>query len=119
MIWDINSLLGIFQIFVQLFAAYFSYKIYLFNMENKGWLTVSFALILMTFRRITALLIGMEYIPEFSGWIANLDRLILPSIISILLFFGFWSMLKNFEQFNVIQSNVKNKIKNLAEKKKR
>jgi hypothetical protein len=108
---DINSLLGIFQIVVQFVAAYFSYKIYLFNKENYGWISVTVALVLMSFRRITALLIGLKYISALGGWVALLDRLILPSIISLLLFGGLWSMLKNFENFRVIETKVKTKLK--------
>lgn len=113
----INLVLGIIQIVVQFAAAYFSYRIYKYNRLNQAWLAVTWALVFMTLRRITALMIELKYISSFSGWIADLDRIILPFIISILLFWGFLAMLKNFENFEVVEKKVRKKI-NLFKKNK-
>jgi hypothetical protein len=99
--------LGFLQIIFQAIAAYFSFVIYRFNRLNKAWLFVTFALILMTFRRITASLIEFSLISNFSGTIALLDRIILPFLISIFLFLGLWAMLKNFESFEVVATKTK------------
>jgi len=106
-----GAVLGILQIILQSIAVYFSYKIYQFNRLRQGWLAITFALIFMTFRRITALLIEMKYISSFVGWFAPLDRIILPFIISVLLLIGFWTMPNNFEDFEVIEKKITKKIK--------
>jgi hypothetical protein len=108
---DISLVLSLAQIVIQFIAAYFSYKIYLFNRGNYGWISVTIALVLMSFRRITVLVLGFNYMPAFSGLISSLDKLVLPSLISILLFIGLWSMLKDFERFEILKSKVKFKLK--------
>jgi hypothetical protein len=83
----------------------------MFNRLNKGWLALTFGLGLMVLRRITASLIELKAIPSLSGWIAELDRMILPTIISICLLIGIIYMFKNFEYFDVVEKKIKAKIK--------
>lgn len=116
MLFYITLLLGIVQIVMQAFAAYFSYKIYLFNRINKVWLAVTFALIIMTFRRITAFMIEINYLSAFRGSIADLDRIILPTLISVLLLYGLWAMYKNFENYEVVEKKVRDKIKHFRKR---
>jgi hypothetical protein len=104
--------LGILQIIIQLIAVYYSYRIYLFNRLNKAWLTLTFGLILMALRRITASLVEFDIIPSFTGFISDIDRFILPTLISICLLMGLFYMFKNFENFEIIEKKIKNKISN-------
>jgi hypothetical protein len=60
----------------------------------------------MTFRRVTALFIEFSFMPNFSGWLAYTDRIILPTLISIFLLWGLWVMFKNFESFEIIEKKV-------------
>jgi hypothetical protein len=115
----LSSFLGIFQIIIQAVAAYYSYKIFSFNRLNKGWLFLTFGLILMTFRRITASLIELKLLSSFSGWLVDLDRIILPTIISLSILIGLLFMLKNFESFDIIEKKVKNTIKKAKGENKR
>ncbi len=106
--------LGAVQIIVQLVAVYFSYVIYKYNRLNKAWLAITLALILMTIRRITASAIEFGAFANLSGPLQFVDRVGLPSLISILLLLGLWSMKNQFESFDVIEKNVKYKISQLA-----
>lgn len=108
---SIPSWFGVLQIVIQAVAVYYSYKIFSFNRLNKGWLALTVALILMTFRRITALLIEMNFLASFSGWLAHIDRIVLPTLISIFLLIGLFVMLKNFENFEVVEKKVKKAVK--------
>lgn len=109
--FTIGSFLGILQIIIQAIAAYYSYKIYSFNRLNGGWLALTFALILMTFRRITALLIEFSLLAKFGGWLDFTDRILLPTLISIFLLVGLIVMYKNFEDFEVVEKKVKQIVK--------
>lgn len=102
---------GFFQIIVQAVAAVYAYKIYAYNRLNRGWVAMIFALILMTLRRITALLIEFKLFSNFDGWLAYTDRIVLPSLISILLFIGLYVMFKDFENFEVVEKKVVKFIK--------
>jgi cell shape-determining protein MreD len=108
----IATIVGVSQVVIQFIAAYLSYKIYRFNRLNYGWLAVTLALLLMTLRRVTALFIEMHVMSNLEGWIADIDRIILPTIISILLLYGLFCMLKNFESFEVVKEGVIKKLKN-------
>ncbi len=108
---SILSWFGVLQILIQFVAVYYSYRIFSFNRLNKGWLAMTVALFLMTFRRITALLIEMNFLSSFNGWVAAMDRIILPTLISIFLFVGLFVMLKNFENFDVVEKKVKKAVK--------
>jgi len=107
----INNLIAIIQIIVQFAVAFLSCKIYCYNRIRKAWLAVTVAFILMGLRRITALLMGMEYLPQLEGSLLWLDRIGLPFLISILLMCGFYSMLKQFESFKIIETKTTEKMK--------
>lgn len=111
MILIFSHFLAILQIIIQAVAVYYSYKIYEFNRLNKGWLALTVALILMTFRRITALLIELSLLSNLSGWLAQTDRVILPTLISIFLLVGLYFMYKNFENFEVVEKEIKKIMK--------
>jgi hypothetical protein len=107
---ELVILFGVLQIVLQAVAAYFSYRIFAFNRVRKWWLAVTWALILMTFRRITALLIELKWLVSFSGSISDIDRIILPFLISVLLLWGIYAMFRNFEEFDVVEKVVKSKV---------
>jgi hypothetical protein len=107
----VNTLMMVVQIIVQFVAAFFSYKIYTYNRLAKSWLAVVAALILMGFRRMTALLTQFNLIPDLEGSLLWLDKILLPFLISILLVWGIWSMKKQFESFRVIEDKMTEKVK--------
>lgn len=110
MIFTIVSFFAVLQIIIQSVAVYYSYKIFSFNRLNNGWIALTFALVLMTFRRITALLIEMSLLQNFSGWLAYTDRIILPTLISIFLLVGLYVMFRNFDDFDVVENKVKRAV---------
>jgi hypothetical protein len=109
--WFILTLDG-FAFFLQLAAAWLSYKIYKFNRLSKGWLAIVAAFLLQALRR----LVQLYY--NYSGDVLSVffDRAIML-LISFLIFIGLWSMLKNFENFEIVSSNLKSKIKKRFGKK--
>lgn len=108
--------LGVLQIILQAIAAYYSYRIFSFNRLNWGWLAMTFALVLMTFRRVTAILIETKFLSVFSGIISDLDKIILPAVISVFLLVGLFVMFKNFRNFDLIEKKVKSKIREVKRK---
>ncbi len=105
----VTTVLGVLQIIIQIVAAYFSYKIYKYNRLSKAWLAVFLALIVMTFRRFTALAINLGVLKQFSGSIQFIDSIGLPFIISVFLLIGLWSMSRSFENFEVVEKITKEK----------
>jgi ABC-type multidrug transport system fused ATPase/permease subunit len=79
------DILNVAQIIIQAAAAFVGLRAY-FALERRSfWLVITIAFTLMTFRRITALLIGLGY-SQFD--LGIIDRAILPFAISVLLLIG-------------------------------
>lgn len=89
--------LGVVQILVQIGAFYLAYRLTRITGVFLAWSLVMIALILMTVRRLTALLIEIGSIPAFAGSIAFVDRILLPFSISILLLLAMYRLVKTFE----------------------
>jgi hypothetical protein len=108
---NLSIFLGVLQIIFQAIAACFSYKIFTFNRVRRWWLAVTGALVLMTLRRITALMTQLSWLDSFGGIISDVDKVILPFLISVLLLWGIYAMLKNFQDFEVVEKNVQSKLR--------
>lgn len=93
-------------VFLQLLAAWFGYSIYKFNRLSKGWLAIVVGFLIQAVRR------AVQLYSDSQGFVLNviLDRALMV-IISLLIFIGLWSMLKNFENFEFVKDNVRRKIK--------
>jgi hypothetical protein len=100
-------LLGAFSLIFQFLATYFSWRIYSFNKTNKWWLALVFAFVLQAVRRVQQVYYD---IVGLSAQNILLDRGLM-FLISLLILIGLWSMLKNFENFRVIETKVKTKLK--------
>jgi hypothetical protein len=109
--WFVLALDGL-AFVLQLAAAWLSYKIYKFNRLSKGWLAIVAAFLLQALRR----LVQLYY--DYSGDVLNIvfDRAVML-FISLLIFIGLWSMLNNFENFELVSFNLKSKIKKRLSKK--
>lgn len=97
---------------LQLMAAWFGYKIYRFNRLSTGWIALIIAFLIQVVRRI------FQVYYDYVG--VNIDILfdrILMFFISLLLVIGLWSMLKNFENFDLVQNNVDLKINRRVKRK--
>jgi len=103
----IEITLGIFSIVLQLLAAYFGYRIYKFNRMSKWWLALVLAFIVQGIRRIFTTLADMGnstfLFPSF------VDRALM-FVISLLMVIGVWAMMKNFENFEVVEKQTKRKL---------
>ena len=96
----------VFAIIFQLLAAWFAYKIYRFNRLSKWWLGLIIAFVFQALRR---------FFQAYTDWMGIssdpfFDRSLM-FLISLFLVLGLWSMFKNFENFEIIEKNVKTKIK--------
>ena len=99
------SILGIVSIILQIIAAYFAYQLIKITGAFRAWILIISALIVMTIRRITAELITTGYISALTGTAAWIDRIILPLVISILLVFGMYDLLRLFKNHNKMVNN--------------
>lgn len=89
--------LGIIQILVQLVALYLAFKLTRITGGFLAWWLIISALVLMTLRRITALMIELGEIPAFAGLLSFIDRILLPFLISILLVLAMYDLVKRFQ----------------------
>ncbi len=94
----LSAFLGVLQIAIQLGAVYFAYRLTKLTGAFVAWSLVIIALILMTVRRITALMIQLNLIPALSGPIQLIDTIVLPPAISIILFAAIYVLVKTFER---------------------
>lgn len=93
----LTSSLGVVQILVQLGAVYLAYRLTKITGAFLAWSLVIIALVLMTVRRVTALMIEIGSIPALGGSIAFIDRILLPLAISILLLFAMNGLVRTFQ----------------------
>ena len=94
----LSASLGVLQIVIQLGAVYLAYRLTKITGAFVAWSLVIIALILMTVRRITALVIQVNLMPALSGSIQFIDTVALPLAISILLFAAFYGLVETFER---------------------
>lgn len=109
---DVIVTLSVLAFLFQLLAAWVSYKIYAFNRLSNWWLALIIAFLVQAIRR------GFQIFYDVSSTSMNivLDRSLM-FLISLFLFLGLWSMLKNFENFDVVQKKVDSKIKKVVRRK--
>jgi hypothetical protein len=98
---NVENVLGILSIVLQVIAAYFAYQLIKITGAFRAWTLIIMALILMTLRRITALLITAEVLPKLTGTMNVVDRLVLPFLISVFLVWGMYDLLRLFEEHKV------------------
>lgn len=106
--------LSAFSVVLQLIAAYLGYRIYCFTRLSKWWLAVVIGFILQAIRRIFTFLedFGAVNIPNT----ILIDRALM-FLISLFMVIGLWIMLKNFENYDVVERQVKQKIQNFKKKR--
>ena len=88
--------LGLVQIAVQLIAVYLAYRLTKIAGAFRAWSMVILALVLMTVRRVTALMIQTGWIPALAGSLAFIDQILLPLAISVLLALAMFELVKMF-----------------------
>lgn len=90
--------LGLLQIVAQLIAVYFAYRVTRTTGAFIYWTLIVIALVLMTVRRVTALLIQAGSLPALSGVVSYTDQIILPLAISLFLLAGIYGLVRTFER---------------------
>lgn len=88
--------LGIIQIVVQLVAVYLAYRLTRITGAFWAWTMVILALVLMTVRRVTALMIQTGWIPALAGSLAYTDQVLLPLAISVLFALAMFELVRIF-----------------------
>lgn len=103
-------ILAAIPVVLSLYTVYLVYKIYSFNRLNKAWLFVAVGFILSVLLRFLILLRDQGLFSIFfQSW--DIYESIIRIGISIFQVVGFWSMLRNFENFDLIENKVKQFIK--------
>ena len=108
MMLDINYVIGVISILGSLISAYFSYEIYKYNRLSKAWLSVSTAFVIMVFLRIVTFTLEFDLFPQLLNFLRLIGD-ILFLVISGLYIWGFWSMKKNFENFEIVEKKTREK----------
>jgi len=101
-------ILDIFAVLFQLAAAYFAFRIYRFNRLSKWWIALIVAFLVQAVRRGIQIYSDLGY----GSLGTSLDRSLML-LISVLMVMGLWAMMKNFEQFDIVSSKVKEKLKKM------
>lgn len=94
----VSLALGVGQIAVQMVAVYLAYRLTKIAGGFLAWYIVIGALVLMTVRRVTALMIEMGSIQSLVGSLAFIDRIVLPLAISTLLAYALFELVRMFER---------------------
>jgi hypothetical protein len=118
MIDFVSVSIGVLSIIACAIAAWFAYKIKAYNRLSSGWMAVVWAFVLIVLRR------GMGLVHEINMGIGMEDQLLLVQnmlqvIISLLFIWGFWSVLKSFECFEVTEKRCVAKLDEFNKKPKR
>ncbi len=79
-------------------AAWYAYRVMRLIGIARFWILVVVALLLMTVRRLTALAIEAGAVPALTAWVASLDRLVLPLVISVCLLLGMYELFYRLRQ---------------------
>ena len=90
--------LALTQIILQLGAAYLAYRLMRLTGVFRAWLLLIIAFILMTVRRVTALLIQLGSMLPLGDSVGFVDRIVLPLTISILLVISMYELVRTFER---------------------
>ena len=116
---NIEILVLVIATLIQLLAVYFAYKIYTYNRLSKWWLAIIVALFLDVLRRFTTFLEFAEVSSSLESQISLLEHFILPIVTTLLFTVALWSMAKNFESFEVVEKEAKEKVKEINTRKKK
>jgi hypothetical protein len=108
---DLNFWGNILSILASVVTVYISFEIYRYNRLNKSWLAVTTGLFLMVFRRTLGFVADYTSNTGMKAMTKSIETGTLL-LISLLLIWGFWSMLKSFQNFDIIQKKAEDKVKN-------
>ena len=113
---ELNIILNGLSIVGSIIAAYFSYEIYKYNRVDRSWLAVTAAFVLIIFRRGMGAAYDLGFFPELGEALKSAEGALLV-LISILYIWGFWSMKKRFESFDIVEKEAGKKAKAFEGKK--
>jgi hypothetical protein len=114
---EVTLAMRVAYIIIQLATVHYSFIIYRYNRLHNQWLAVTVALVLMVCQGFIALFAQLGWMPGLTYLVQVLNEVTLPLIISLFLLGGLWSMMKNFEKFDVIDRKMMVKMKKFNESK--
>lgn len=106
--WDILGWAVL--VILSLYVSYLSYKMYLFNRLDKSWLFVTVGFLLIVLLRVLTILMSQGFFPEFFKLWYIYDPL-LRIMNSACFIIGFWSMYRNFKNFEIVEKKVRRVVK--------
>ena len=106
----IESILWITTFVLSAWIVYLVYRISRFNRLNKAWLFVALGFLLIVILRTLTLLYSGGFFPSFFKLWYIYDPVI-RILDSLCFIIGFGSMLRNFQNFEVVEKKVVSKIK--------
>jgi hypothetical protein len=116
MIFSIESILWASTFIFSIYISYLVYRIYSFDRLDKSWLFIVLGFIFIVILRVSSLLQSNGFFPSFFTLWYIYDPL-LRIANSVCFIIGFSSMLRNFENFEVVEKKVKGKINGKVTKK--
>lgn len=108
-------ILGIISILGSLFTAYLTYGIYRYNRLSKGWLALTWAFIFIVLRRTLGFVSDFKLLPDYLPIFKTTEGFLLL-LITFLNIIGLYTMLKNFEEFDIVEKKTKKLIKSRDKK---
>ena len=116
MIFSIESILWASTFVFSVYIVYLVYKIYSFNRLNKSWLFVAFGFFFIVILRLLTLMNSGGLFPSFFKLWYIYDPL-LRIMNNICFALGFYSMLRSFEDFDIVEKKIDRKIIGKVKKK--
>lgn len=114
----ITLVIGAISIAACAVSAWLAYRIYAYVRLSSGWMAIVWAFVLMVVRRCVGFLSDFNMYEGMRSEILLFENL-LQVVISLLFIWGFWTMLKNFQRFEVVEKQAAAKIKAFTSKRKR
>lgn len=107
---ELIIILGVLAFLLQVFAAWFAYRIWKFDRLSAWWLALVLAFLIQGVRRLLTLL---EDSSQFSFGSSVLFDRALSVVISLLIAIGLFAMLKRFESFEIISKEAGRVVKKI------
>ena len=116
MVDTFSIVVGVLSIIGSIITVYLCQKIYLFNRLSKWWSAVTMAFVLIVFRRGIGFLRDFNVYPAYTETLRFSENILLLAI-SALYIVGFVAMLRNFENFDVVEKRTKEALRHMKKRK--
>ena len=107
---DTSLVIGTTSIIGSIIAAYLSYVVYTYNRTSQTWLAVTMAFIVIVFYRTIVFATDFGLYGLSSSFLKSVEGVLFVIIITLFIW-GFWSMKRSFETFDVVEKRARKKIR--------